>query len=107
MTSTGGNNEGFGRVGNDRYAYWDNDPEIAEPEGNNHNDWNLSALGRYVPRMKPWDFIVISFGPAANSNTTLNSGIPYRTSNGLLSIGEIFLTNGGITNESVTDNQSQ
>ncbi|MDX9753032.1 MAG: prepilin-type N-terminal cleavage/methylation domain-containing protein [bacterium] len=105
MTLTSGNNEAFGRVGNDVYAYWDNDPEIQEPEGNNHIDWNLSALGRYVPRMKPWDYILISFGPASGTETTLNTGIPYTPSNGLHSDGEIFITNGGINNENCGDNQ--
>lgn len=103
MTLTSGNNEAFGRVGNDAYAYWDNDPEIIEPAGNNHIDWNLGFLGRYVPRMKPWDYILISFGPGASTNTTLNTGLPYQPSNGLVSNGEIFLTNGGTNNENAQD----
>ena len=89
-----------------RYAYWDNDPEIAEPAGNDHQDWNLSALGRYVPRLKPWDFILISFGPSANSGTTLNSGLPYHPSNGLNSTGEIFVTSYGLTNENASDRKT-
>ncbi|HQH72646.1 MAG TPA: prepilin-type N-terminal cleavage/methylation domain-containing protein [bacterium] len=106
FTNNSGNNEGFGRIGNDAYAYWDNDPEIAEPAGNDHQDWNLSALGRYVPRLKPWDFILISFGPSANSGTTLNSGLPYHPSNGLNSTGEIFLTSYGLTNENASDRKT-
>ncbi len=103
FASNSGNNEGFGRIGNDAYGYWDNDPEVKEPAGNNHNDWNLSALGRYVPTLKPWGFILIAFGPSANNATTLNSGMPYTTSNGLHSSGEIFLTSGGINNENASD----
>lgn len=103
MTTTSGNNEAFGRVGNDRYAYWDNDPEVQEGPGNNHQDWNLGFLGRYVPRMRPWEYILISFGPAADSSVTLNTGLPYHPSNGLVSNGEVFLTSGGITNENATD----
>lgn len=102
QTIDSGNNEAFGRVGNDTYAYWDNDPEIAEPAGNNHQDWNLGQLGNYVPRMKPWDYILISFGPGADSSTTLQTGLPYHPSNGLVSAGEVFLTNGGMTNENAT-----
>ncbi len=106
LTSNSGNNEGFGRIGNDAYAYWDNDPEIQEPSGNNHQDWNLGFLGRYVPRLRPWDFIVISFGPAADSGTTLNYGLPYHPSNGLHSNGEVFITSYGLTNENANDSGS-
>jgi prepilin-type N-terminal cleavage/methylation domain-containing protein len=98
-----GNNEAFNRIGNDVYGYWDNDPEIQEPAGNNHIDWNLGQLGRYVPRMKPWDYILISYGPGADASITLHTGLPYQPSNGLTSRGEIFLTNGGTTNENATD----
>lgn len=103
MTKTSGNNEAWGRVGNDVYAYWDNDPEIKEPAGNNHQDWNLGQISRYLPTFKPNDFILISFGPAADSGTTLNFGLPYHPSNGLVSNGEIFLTNYGLNNESAQD----
>jgi prepilin-type N-terminal cleavage/methylation domain-containing protein len=103
FTNTSGNNEAFGRQGNDVYAYWDNDPEIMEPNNNDNNDWNLGMLGRYVPRMKPWDFIIIAFGPSADSSTTLNTGLPYQPSNGLRSNGEIFMTNGGTNNENASD----
>ncbi len=106
FTSTSGNNEGFGRLGNDAYGYWDNDPEIAEPAGNNHQDWNLGALGRYIPRLKPWSFVLIAYGPSANNQTTLHLGIPYNPTNGLSSVGEIFLTSGGTTNESASDKGS-
>ncbi len=106
MTKNSGNNEAFGRIGNDAYAYWDNDPEVQEGSGNNHSDWNLGRLGDFVPRMKPWDYILISFGPAANENTVLNTGLPYQPSNGLVSDGEVFLTNGGTTNENATRKQN-
>ncbi|MBN2326772.1 MAG: hypothetical protein JXR73_06430, partial [Candidatus Omnitrophica bacterium] len=102
FTNTSGNNEAFGRVGNDAYGYWDNDPEIMEPAGNNHIDWNLGMLGQYIPRMKPWDFVLIAYGPSADSSTTLHTGLPYHTSNGLVSQGEIFLTSGGVSNENAS-----
>lgn len=104
FTNNSGNNEAFGRQGNDVYAYWDNDPEVKEPANSNDNtDWNLGMLGRYVPMMKPWDFVLIAFGPSANSATVLNTGLPYQPSNGLVSNGEIFLTNGGTNNENAAD----
>lgn len=102
MTSTTGNNEGFGRVGNDCYAYWDNDPQVMDPEpwNSDNGDWNLGMLGKYIPRLKSWDYVLISFGPAANaSNSAVNTGLPFTASNGLYSMGEIFLTNGGTTSE--------
>jgi len=106
-TSTSGNNEAFGRVGNDTYAYWDNDPEIQEPAGNNHQDWNLQFMGRFAPRMNPWDYILISFGPGADDTQTLLTGLPYAPSNGTVSRGEVFLTNGGVNNENASDRGSQ
>ncbi len=106
MTSTSGNNEAFGRVGNDVYVYWDNDPEIKEPSGNNHNDWNIGNLGRYVGDFKSWEFILITFGPAAGTDNTVTSGLPYQPSNGIASKGEIFLTSGGVNNENAKDTMS-
>jgi len=103
MTSNSGNNEGFGRIGNDAYAYWDNDPEILEPAGNNHQDWNLQQISRYLPSFSAGDFIIISFGPGASASTSLNFGLPFHTSNGLNSQGEIFLTSYSLTNESAAD----
>ncbi len=99
FTNTSGNNEAFGRVGNDAYAYWDNDPQIKEPAGNNHFDWNLGFVSNYLPSFNSGDFILISFGPGAGTDTTLNFGLPYHTSNGLNSDGEIFLTSYSLTNE--------
>ncbi|MEW6234526.1 MAG: prepilin-type N-terminal cleavage/methylation domain-containing protein [Candidatus Omnitrophota bacterium] len=103
QTASSGNNEAFGRYGNDVYAYWDNDPEIKEPAGNNHQDWNLSGLSRYIPSFKPWDFILITFGPGAGKDNSVNTATPYQPSNGLVSPGEIFLTNGGTNNENAPD----
>lgn len=103
LAITSGNNEAFGRVGNDVYAYWDNDPLIKEPAGNNHFDWNLGSISRYVPSFNSGDFIVISFGPGASEATTLNTGIPFHSSNGLNSTGEIFMTSYSLTNESAVD----
>lgn len=99
QTSTSGNNEAFGRVGNDSYSYWDNDPEIADGGG----DWNLANVNRYIPSFKPWDFILITFGPGASSGNNVNTGLPYSPSNGIASAGEVFLTNGGVNNENVQD----
>jgi len=105
FTNTSGNNEAWGREGNEVYAYWDNDPEVKNDAGTNNPDFNLQWMGRFAPRLKPWDFILISYGPAAGVSTTLTTGMPYNPSNGLISAGEIFLTNGGINNENCGDKQ--
>lgn len=105
FTNTSGNNEAWGRVGNEVYVYWDNDPEVKNDSGTNNKDFNLQFMGRYAPRLKPWDFILISYGPGAGSDTTLTKGVPYHPSNGLISGGEIFMTNGGTNNENCGDNQ--
>ena len=97
-----GNNEAWGRVGNDVYAYWDNDPQISTPWSVSNNDWNLSGVFRYLPSWEPWDFILISFGPGMKG-ATLNSGVPYTSTNGLNSRGEIWLTNYGLISESAQD----
>ncbi len=102
FTSDSGNNEAFGRIGNQYYAYWDNDPEIKEPAGNNHQDWNLQQLSNFVSNFSPWSYVFISFGPAAGSGTNLNYVLPYQPSNGITSVGEIFLFNSGVNNENVT-----
>lgn len=102
FTADSGNNEGFGRIGNQYYSYWDNDPEINEPAGNNHQDWNLAALSNYVSNFSPWSYVFITFGPSAGANNTTNTLEPYQPSNGITSNGEIFLFNSGVNNENVT-----
>lgn len=94
ISTSSGNNEGFGRVGNDTYAYWDNDPRIQTPQTVGNNDWNLPGIFNYLPNWNPWDFILISFGPASkgDSGNTLTSTIPYNSSNGLNSKGLVWMT---------------
>ena len=101
FTNNSGNNEAYGRAGNEVYAYWDNDPEIKEPAGNNHIDWNLAALSNYVSNFTPWSYVFITFGPSAGTNNTTNTLEPYQPSNGITSAGEIFLFNSGTNNENV------
>ena len=99
-STTSSNNESWGHVGNLCYAYWDNDPQVLDDSGNDNKDFNLGQLGNYIPRLKPWDYVIISYGPACNaSNSTVNTGLPFTASNGLYSMGEIFMTNGGTTSE--------
>ncbi|MBZ0257328.1 prepilin-type N-terminal cleavage/methylation domain-containing protein, partial [bacterium] len=97
FTSNSGNNEAFGREGNDVYSYWDNDPEFVDGP----NDWNLAALYNYVSNFSPWSYVLITFGPSAGTDNTTNTLQPYQPSNGITSAGEIFLFNSGTNNENV------
>ncbi|MBI1390764.1 MAG: prepilin-type N-terminal cleavage/methylation domain-containing protein [bacterium] len=102
FTTTSGNNEAYGRAGNQYYGYWDNDPEISTPPNNNDNqDWNLAALSNYVSSFKPWDYLLITYGPGSDSSQTTFLVEPYTPSNGITSKGEIFLFNSGVNNENV------
>lgn len=84
-----GHSERFGQQGNDVYMYMDNDP--ANPAA----DYGGT---RFDPPLKEGDYVVMAFGPAANSVYTTNGvrfGIPYDTSNGVSSIGDIMMKTGG------------
>ncbi|MFB3787875.1 MAG: type II secretion system protein [bacterium] len=89
-SSSGGNSERFGLTGNDIYYYADNDP--ANP-GGDYGDT------RYDPPLGEGDYILYAFGPAAKvmygGSNGIRYGIPYDTSNGTVSIGDIMMRSGG------------
>ncbi|MBI1387470.1 MAG: prepilin-type N-terminal cleavage/methylation domain-containing protein [bacterium] len=89
---TSGHNELYGRVGNDTYLYIDNDTEIA---GNDYGGTILEPKNN----LKPGDYMLIGFGPAApdvyGGSNGVRMGIPYDASNGLHSIGDLYLRSGG------------
>ena len=105
IKTNSGNNEAFGRIGNDTYAYWDNDPRIITDQSAANSDWNLPGIFTYLPNWNPWDFILMSFGPASrnDSGNSLTSTIPYNSSNGLTSNGLIWMTNYGLLSENAKD----
>ncbi len=91
LTSTsGGHSELFGITGNDVYYYADNDPATTGPD---------YGGTRYDPPLKEGDYILMGFAPAAEAmyggSNGIRYGVPYDTSNGLSSIGDIMMRSGG------------
>lgn len=87
---SGGHSERFGITGNDAYYYADNDP--MNPGG----DYGGT---QYDPPLREGDYIMMAFGPAADvmygADNGIRFGIPYDTSNGVHSIGDIMMKSGG------------
>ncbi len=88
--TSGGHSERFGIQGNDVYYYADNDP--AQTGG----DYGATS---YDPPLKEGDYILYAFGPAAEkmygADNGVRYGIPYDSSNGVVSIGDIMMRSGG------------
>ncbi len=86
---SGGHSERFGLEGNDVYYYADNDPANPGP------DYGATS---YDPPLNEGDYILMAFGPAAQdmySSNGIRYGIPYDSSNGIRSIGDIMMRSGG------------
>ncbi len=86
---SGGHSERFGQVGNDVYLYIDEDNMIS---GADHGGTGFD------PELKPGDYVLFAFGPAAAKMYTQDGvryGIPYSSSNGVNSIGDIMMRSGG------------
>jgi prepilin-type N-terminal cleavage/methylation domain-containing protein len=90
VDSSGGHSERFGIKGNDVYYYADNDPMTA---GGDYGGTN------YDPPLNEGDYVMYAFGPAAEAmyggSNGIRYGIPYDTSNGTSSIGDIMMKSGG------------
>jgi prepilin-type N-terminal cleavage/methylation domain-containing protein len=90
QASSGGHSERFGIQGNDVYYYADNDPMTAG------GDYGGTS---YDPPLNEGDYVLYAFGPAAEAmyggSNGVRYGIPYDTSNGTNSIGDIMMKSGG------------
>ena len=88
---SGGHSERFGLAGNDVYYYADYDPQ--DPRGGGYGGTN------YDPPLKRGDYVLMAFAPAAEQmyggSNGIRFGIPYDSSNGLVSIGDIMMKSGG------------
>ncbi len=88
--SSGGHSERFGIQGNDVYYYADNDPATVGPD---YGDT------KYDPPLKEGDYVLFAFGPAAEKmyggDNGIRYGVPYDSSNGVVSIGDIMMRSGG------------
>ncbi|MBN2327183.1 MAG: type II secretion system protein [Candidatus Omnitrophica bacterium] len=85
-----GHSERFGLSGNDVYYYADNDPQTPGPD---YGDT------RYEPPLNEGDYILMAFAPAAEQmyggDNGIRYGVPYDSSNGLVSIGDLMMRSGG------------
>lgn len=91
QATSGGHSERFGLVGNDVYLYTDNDPQ--SPGGDYGGTlFQAGYLGE-------GDYMMYAFGPAAETmyggSNGVRYGIPYDTSNGTVSLGDIMFKSGG------------
>ena len=88
--SLGGHSELFGVTGNDTYLYIDEDPLIPGSD---------CSYTSFNPPLRPGDYVLFGFGPAANDmygdQNGIRYGIPYSTTNGVVSIGDIMMRSGG------------
>lgn len=80
------------------YLYFDNDPEIGGSECGALVFCN-SPFGS-IPAMREGDYLLVAYGPDSQRNNPPGYGYPYEPSNGLSSLGDIWLRNGGATNSS-------
>jgi prepilin-type N-terminal cleavage/methylation domain-containing protein len=80
------------------YLYFDNEPEISGC------DCGALAFGDptkgNVPPLKQGHYVLVAYGPDGRRNNPPGYGFPYSPTNGLISLGDIWLRSGGVTNES-------
>ncbi len=90
------------------YIYADFDPNIP-PTTNNNNNMNIAALELPVCEyygikpMQRGDYALVGVGPDGHAGSgggiTAERGVPFDSSNGLKSIGDIFMRSGGGINK--------
>ncbi len=90
------------------YIYADYDPHIPGT-GSNSNNMNIAALElpvceyHGITPMKRGDYALVGVGPdgraGSASGITAERGIPFDSTNGLISIGDIFMRSGGGVNK--------
>ncbi len=80
------------------YLYFDNDPELPErTECGALVFCNNDFLG--IPGLKEGEYVFVAYGPDARRNNPPGYGYPYASTNGLKSLGDIWIRSGGVTNE--------
>jgi prepilin-type N-terminal cleavage/methylation domain-containing protein len=80
------------------YLYFDNDPQIKGAECGALVFCNQRSYG--VPPLKEGEYVLVAFGPDGRRNNPPGYGLPYSASNGLKSMGDIWLRTGSMNNES-------
>ncbi len=79
------------------YLYFDNDPEMSGPECGALVFCSRDFLG--VSALREGEYVLVAYGPDARRNNPPGYGYPYAASNGLTSLGDIWLRTGGVTND--------
>lgn len=80
------------------YLYSDNDPKIQQY--NSGGTYFGNANPERIPIMQPGEYALIGYGPDSRRNNPPGYGFPYSASNGLKSLGDLWIRTGGMTNES-------
>lgn len=80
------------------YLYFDNDPQISATECGALVFCN-QPFGS-IPPMEEGDYVFVAYGPDGQRNNPPGYGYPYEPSNGLMSLGDIWIRSGGATNDS-------
>ncbi len=79
------------------YLYFDNEPAI------DGCDCGALVFGKEglgdVPALENDHFVLVAYGPDGQRNNPPGYGYPYSPSNGLRSLGDIWIRSGGSTNE--------
>lgn len=79
------------------YLYFDNDPQISGTECGALVFCNNVFLS--IPALKEGEYVLVAYGPDARRNNPPGYGYPYSPSNGLQSLGDIWIRSGDATNE--------
>ncbi len=79
------------------YLYFDNDPQITGAECGALVFCQVEYQG--IPSLKEGEYVLVAYGPDARRNNPPGYGYPYAPSNGLSSLGDIWLRSGGATND--------
>ena len=91
-----GHSERAGQQGNDVYLYIDEDPR-----GGRGNHGGTS----FDPPLEPGDYVLFAWGPGTQAlykSNGIRTGVPYGTSNGVMSPGDIMMRSGsGIVTENI------
>lgn len=79
------------------YLYFDNDPEMSGAECGALVFCNNEFLG--IPPLREGEYVLVAYGPDARRNNPPGYGYPYAATNGLTSLGDIWLRSGGMMND--------
>ncbi|MFH1739654.1 MAG: prepilin-type N-terminal cleavage/methylation domain-containing protein [bacterium] len=80
------------------YLYFDNDPQIEGTECGALVFCDIDYLS--IPSLKEGEYVLVAYGPDSRRNNPPGYGYPYASSNGLKSLGDIWLRSGGMMNDS-------